>query len=185
MKKIFTVLFVIVSMSILPSFLKSAAKTPVDFDKINKAISLFKEAAVLENEGKSVKGERKRNEAHKILDKIFKPGKTITVGENCNFIKTQYKSNIFEFSCGELEDGGTLTFEFNTMWDLGSGDKNLITSDSVLEKYEDSDGGFTGKIKFLEGDDSLGKHVVSIYDLGSKYIHLKIHCKIVSLKPLN
>ena len=184
MKKIVLASFTMALLMVAPLFLSSAENTPVDFAKLNKAIALFNEAADLNDSGQTVKSKKKRDEAHKITDALFKPGKTMTVNENCYIRKVEYEQNMFELSCAELEEGATLRFAFNTFNDKMWGVKKNLTSDAVLEIYQEKAEGFTGKIQFLEGEDSLTKHAVSIYDEYSKNIPMVIHCKILSLKPL-
>ena len=185
MKKIITLLFAAAAVCSFPLFLSSADKTPVDFSQLNKAIVLFKEAAALQNDGQSVKSEKKRNEAYKIIDTIFKKGKTITAAEGCYFRKVRHEVNMLELSCGDdmLEDGGKLVFEFNTTMDRIGGVKKNLTPDSVVEVFEGAQN-FTGKIQILENKDG-SKHAITIYDIGDRRIDVNVHCKILSLKAFD
>ncbi len=197
MKKLLAVLPVITALFVSPLFLTGAAKTPVDFAQINKAVSLLNEAYSLNEEGKTVKSKKKKDEADKILNSIFTDGKTITANEGCSF--TNYKYNNpdrqLELSCTSsyLGKKTELTFIFMSKDDAENGlsygyaDRTHPTPNKIIEIIEEQDRSteYTGKIKVTK---RKYQSAWSIWNGGMCYAggdcNIVVTCKIDSLTPI-
>ena len=198
MKKLLAALSVITALFVSPLFLTGATKTPVDFAQINKAVSLLNEASSLDEDGKTVKSKKKKDEADKILNSIFANGKTITANKDCSFTKYEYNKpdRHLELSCTSsyLGEKTKLTFLFISKDDaensLSSGyaDSTHPTPNKIIEKMEEQENSteYTGKIKLTKS--SLHQSAWSIWNGGKCRAggdcDIVVFCKIDSLTPI-
>ena len=195
MKKILIAMFMAASVIVAPLFLTGAVKTPVDFGKLKKALSLNKESDSLRN-NQAAEKKKKYDEAQKILYSLFGTGKTLAANESCFFKKMKRQphesfdeNKTFTLSCVPGDLPVKLMFVFNPgtlSWDSYNSSPDATAERFVKIFENDNNTAFTGKIQFIKDETSYSgfeKNItIARYDQYSTLV--RVYCKITSLKPL-
>jgi len=162
---------------------------PIAFEKINKIYYLAEDANKFENDGLSIKAKKADEEIKNILNSIFINKKEINSTKECIFIRDTFNretfgsaNRYFKFSC--YNPPTKARFQFQIFSESDTNDKSIITSNKIIEKFEEASQ-FVGKIIILNYS-SYGR--IKSYSFDRKLgfgPELTIYCKIVSLSSID
>ena len=193
MKKILTALTLTASIVYAPYILTGAAKSPVDFEKLEKAVKLHRESITV-NYHNQKERDKADAEVQKILISVFKKGKTLTADRACYFKKikperydTFDQNRNFTLSCVPEYSPVRLMFQFIAESEASFIPRKVITENRYTKIFEDVENtAFTGKIEFVDDKSQytgLG-YGIDINRYNETTTQMVVMCKILSLKPV-
>lgn len=154
---------------VFTSLFLSAADQSFDFEALKKAIDLIKQSSKFNDENKSVKANRAKSEAIKILQNIFSENRIYesefvktdpSLGWNHGFYFQKTNDVMFIFIDDAIR-------------------KSIKTSDEVIEIFEDCRR-FKARIQIVKYFNTL---IDTPYEINGDFVRVK--CKILSITPIS